>query len=172
MIRRLVAVAALCLGGCTAEAVEMPPVIGELAPAYSAGALAGGEVSLADLRGEVVLLNVWATWCPPCREEMPGLERLHAELAAEGLAVTAVSIDKAPDRGKVEEFVRENGITFRVLLDPGERLTRTYRTSGVPETFLIGRDGTLLRRWIGQIDPASATIRDAVADALAERVEG
>ena len=172
MIRRLLAVAALFLGGCTAEAVEMPPVIGQPAPAFSAADLAGTEVSLADLRGEVVLLNVWATWCPPCREEMPGLQRLHAELGSRGLAVTAVSIDKASARGEVEAFARENGITFRVLLDPGERVTRTYRTSGVPETFLIGRDGTLLRRWIGQIDPASATVRDAVADALRQRAEG
>ena len=172
MMRRLLALAAICLGGCTAEAVEMPPVIGQPAPAFSAPSLSGGELSLGDLRGQVVLLNVWATWCPPCREEMPGLQRLHEELADEGLAVTAVSIDRAAARGEVEEFVRANSITFRVLLDPGERVTRTYRTTGVPETFLVGRDGTLLRRWIGQIDPASATIRDAVADALRQRAEG
>ena len=163
---------AISLAACAGEARERPPVIGEPAPAYTAAALAGDSVSLADLRGSVVLLNVWATWCPPCREEMPGLQRLHGEYAGQGLAVVGVSIDGDAARGEVEEFLRENRLAFRVLHDPTERVTRTFRTTGVPETFLIGRDGVLLRRWIGEIDPASATVREAVEDALRQRTEG
>ena len=156
----------LLLAGCTAEAREVPAVVGQPAPSYAAVNLAGDSVSLADLRGKVVLLNVWATWCPPCREEMPGLEALHQELAPQGLRVVGVSIDRSGAGPEINSFLQDNGVTFPILHDADERVTRVFRTAGVPETFLIDADGTLLNRWIGKIDPASRSVREPVERAL------
>ena len=156
----------LLLAGCTAEAREVPAVVGQPAPSYAAPNLAGDTVSLADLRGKVVLLNVWATWCPPCREEMPGLEALHQELAPQGLRVVGVSIDRAGAGPELSSFLQENNVSFTILHDRDERVTRVFRTAGVPETFLIAADGTLLNRWIGKIDPASQSVRAPIERAL------
>jgi len=144
--------------------------VGESVPAYHATALSGGSFRLSDLRGQVVLLNVWATWCPPCREEMPALERLHDELGERGVRVVGVSIDKGESADVPTEFLRENGITFTILRDASGQVARTFQTRGVPETFLIGRDGTLLQRWVGRIEPGSASVRGAVERALATSV--
>jgi cytochrome c biogenesis protein CcmG, thiol:disulfide interchange protein DsbE len=142
------------------------PTVGESAPAFSARTLDGGSTSLAELRGEVVLLNVWATWCYPCRHEMPSFQRLHDELAHEGLRVVAVSIDPRGAEEEIERFLSEHGITFDILHDPGSAVTRTFRTTGVPETFLIDRNGVVVRRWIGMIDARSPGVRGAVHAAL------
>jgi cytochrome c biogenesis protein CcmG/thiol:disulfide interchange protein DsbE len=150
-------------GGLPAGAVA----VGAAAPAYAAPTLAGDSLSLAGMRGEVVLLNLWATWCPPCREEMPGLEALHREHADQGLRVVGVSTDAPAAADDVRAFLEENGITFTVLHDSREEATRVFRTTGVPETFLIGRDGTLLKRWIGAIDPADPSVLDPIRAALA-----
>jgi cytochrome c-type biogenesis protein len=159
-------IALLLLAACGAETGQGPAVVGQQAPAYSAISIAGDSVSLAGLRGNVVLLNVWATWCPPCREEMPGLEALHQELSPKGLRVVGVSIDRGSARPEIDSFLRDNGVTFSILHDGDERITRVFRTAGVPETYLIGHDGTLLNRWIGKIDPASRSIREPVERAL------
>jgi len=135
----------------------MPVEVGTRAPDFPATALGGGPVRLSDLRGEVVLLNIWATWCGPCREEMPSLERLHRQLAGEGLKIVAVSVDAAAgglDRdgrrgGDVAAFVNELGLTFTIWQDPGGGVQQSYRTTGVPETFLIGRDGVIRQKVIG-----------------------
>jgi cytochrome c biogenesis protein CcmG, thiol:disulfide interchange protein DsbE len=153
----------LFLTACSAApAVEA----GKSGPAYMAQALDGEAVALSDLRGEVVLLNVWATWCYPCRREMPSFEALHRDFADAGLRVVAVSIDAANARHEILEFLHEYGLSFTILHDPDQRITRTFRTLGVPETFLIGRDGTLVRHWIGRIDGRSESIRTPVRDAL------
>jgi cytochrome c-type biogenesis protein len=128
--------------------------------------MVGDTVSLTQMRGNVVLLNVWATWCPPCREEMPGLEALHQELAPQGLRVVGVSIDRGSATPAIAAFLRDNSITFPILHDSEERITRVFRTVGVSETYLIGRDGILLNRWIGKIDPASHSVRGPVERAL------
>jgi peroxiredoxin len=158
-----------CGGDGVAEKVRAP-VVGQPAPAFAAAVLDGDSLSLADLKGEVVLLNIWATWCPPCREEMPALEALAKEYRDAGLHVVGVSIDAASATKEVRDFARQVGVTFTILLDPSERVSSTFRTTGVPETFLIGRDGVLLKRWIGKIDPASASVRDPVIDALGPAV--
>lgn len=155
------------VAGCAAgEARPLPPVVGEPAPGYAAPTLRGDTLSLASLRGDVVLVNLWATWCPPCRREMPGLQRLQDELGAEGLRVVAVSIDAPSSAEEIRPFLEETGITFTVLHDAEQRVTRTFATTGVPETFLIGRDGVLLNRWIGEIHPGSESIRAPVRSAL------
>lgn len=154
------------LAGC-ASADELRPVaVGQAAPDYAAQSLAGDTVRLTELRDHVVLLNVWATWCPPCREEMPGLEQLSQAFQSEGLRVVAVSIDGRTADAEIDEFVRDNDINFTILHDPDGRVSRTFRTAGVPESFLLGRDGVLLKRWLGHFDPTSEETRQLVADAL------
>ena len=132
---------------------------GDVVPAYAAVSLAGDSVSLASLRGRPLLLNVWATWCPPCREEMPALEALHTKYAPAGLQVVGVSIDGAGVADLVGEFVQEFGVTFAILHDPGNRISRTFHMNGVPETLLIDANGRLVRRWIGIFDPTTDETR-------------
>jgi cytochrome c-type biogenesis protein len=125
----------------------------DAAPSYTATPLEGGaELALADLEGSVVLLNAWATWCVPCRTEMPYLERLHQQYGPEGLRVVGVSIDRAGADGRVRDFAEQVGVTFTLLRDPENRFQRTFRTTGVPESLLIGRDGTVLFRWKGPLE--------------------
>jgi peroxiredoxin len=154
----------------TVACVEPGDVVseGRPVPDYGAADLEGQQVRLADLRGEVVLLNVWATWCYPCRREMPGLEELHRELAEAGLNVIAVSVDQAGATADIREFLAEHDLTMTVLHDSGAEIGRRFSTRGVPETFLIGVDGTLRRHWIGRIDAHSAGVRQPVLEALAE----
>ena len=142
------------------------PAQAEQAPAYAATQLdGGGDLSLDELRGEVVLLNGWATWCHPCREEMPLLEQLQQEYGAQGLQVVGVSIDRAGSEARIKEFANEVGVTFTLLSDPKNSFARTFRTSGVPETVLIGRDGDLLYRWKGPLE-GSAEDRALIESAL------
>jgi cytochrome c biogenesis protein CcmG, thiol:disulfide interchange protein DsbE len=163
----------LCLGAALALALTAcvePPgrvAVGERVPSYAARDLDGRTVDLHDLRGEVVLLNVWATWCFPCRREMPALERLHQELGDRGLRIVAVSIDAANAVRDVREFVEEYGLTFDILHDPARDVTRHFNTIGVPETFLIDAQGRLQRHWLGRIDPQSESVRGAVVDVMA-----
>jgi cytochrome c biogenesis protein CcmG/thiol:disulfide interchange protein DsbE len=99
--------------------------------------------SITDYRGQVVLLNVWATWCPPCREEMPSLQALHESLVDRGLRVVAVSIDDPGSEADIGEFVHEHGLTFEILHDDAAAIMNRYRVGGVPQTFLIDRDGRI-----------------------------
>ncbi len=164
--------AALLLSACGDSAGEAggsrfrPLQAGEPVPAYAAVDLAGDTLALADLRGEVVVLNLWATWCHPCREEMPALQRLHETYRDRGLRVLGVSIDGRSSAELIPGFLEEVGVTFPILRDPEERVVRAFTTMGVPETFLIGRDGTLLHRWIGAFDPMAPEHRARVEAAL------
>ena len=128
----------------------------------AAGGAAGGSTTTAapspalrevkgidDYTGEVVLLNIWATWCGPCRIEMPSMQRLQERLGPKGLKIVAVSVDDPGQAGAIRRFAQELGLSFELLHDPTKAIERTYQTTGVPETFLIGRDGTIRRRSIG-----------------------
>src|SRR5262249_44696802 len=108
---------------------------GTPAPDFHLPLLAGGESGLSAYRGRPVLLNFWATWCPPCVDEMPSLQRLHKILEPEGLVVLSVSVDESG--AALSRFVSEHGVTFPVLRDPGGRgAAASYHTTGYPETFL------------------------------------
>jgi peroxiredoxin len=159
----LLAAGTLLLGACRAPEVV---TVGSRVPDYAARDLDGAPVRLAELRGEVVLLNVWATWCYPCRREMPGLEELHRELEGAGLRVIAVSVDAAGAAGEIRDFLDELGLTMAILHDSRGDVSRTFSTMGVPETFLIGADGTLLHHWRGRIDARSESVRGPVREAL------
>lgn len=170
---RIAALVLLIAGaaGCSGEVRDGAATVGSPAPEYAAVTLTGDTLALADLRGEAVLLNVWATWCPPCREEMPGLQALHEEYADEGLRVVGVSIDARNATAEVERFLEQNDISFTILLDPEDRITRRFRLAGVPETFLLDREGRIRQRWIGKIDPQSEAVVAPVRETLGIQTE-
>lgn len=124
--------------------------------------------SLSDYRGEVVVLNVWATWCGPCRTEMPSFEAVHRALGPQGLKVVAVSVDEPGSEQKIRDFAREFGLTFELLHDASGAIQGIYRTTGVPETFVIGRDGTIRKKWIATDDWNSEGNRRLFTALLAE----
>jgi cytochrome c biogenesis protein CcmG/thiol:disulfide interchange protein DsbE len=146
-----------------------PVEVGSRAPAFRAAALtSNGSRTLADYKGQVVLLNVWATWCAPCRVEMPSIQRLHQEFGPQGLKVVAVSIDEAGPE-VVREFVRERGLSFEILLNPSRTIERVYQTTGVPESFVLNRNGVIVKKVIGAAEWDSAVNRDLIRRLLAQR---
>ena len=157
---------ALSAVGCGARGEFRPLQVGDVAPPYAARTMRGDTVILRALLGRAVVLDVWATWCVPCRKEMPALQRLYAAFADSGLEVVAVSVDEAGSDADVRQFMRTHGIQFTVARDPEKRVSRTYRTLGVPETFLIDRTGKIARRWIGEFDPMSDMVKTAVRAAI------
>jgi cytochrome c-type biogenesis protein len=157
------------VGGC-GEGGEGPgaaPRIGSPAPAYAARTLDGKELALADLRGEVVLLNIWATWCGPCVREMPRLEALHREFGARGVRVVGVNIDRGSAEETVRRYLARHGITFTILLDSDDAVSTRFRAMGVPETFLIDHEGIVRHRWIGEFDPTADDVRHRLETLLA-----
>lgn len=117
------------------------------APKLTLELLSGGRLSLEDLGGEVVLVNTWATWCPPCREELPALEAVHRRYEDQGLRVLGVNIGESRD--EVQHFVTRSGLTFPILLDPNEDALRAFGSISLPSSFLIDRDGRVRARWFG-----------------------
>jgi thiol-disulfide isomerase/thioredoxin len=143
--------------------------IGKPAPSYTAVMQSGDSISLASTRGRVVLLNVWATWCHPCREEIPVLEKLHEVYGDSGLSVIGVSIDARGEERTITEFVERMGMTYPIWLDPDDRVSRLFFAIGVPSSYLIARDGTLLWRHIGPIKPSDPGLTPVLSQALAAR---
>jgi peroxiredoxin len=130
---------------------DFMPRVGNPAPDFTLPALGGNPVRLSNYRGKVVFLNFWATWCPPCRQEMPSMESLYQRFKGQDFEMFAVSIDtKAADH--VQSFVSTYGLTFPVLLDPNKKVYRLYGLTGVPETFIIGKNGEILLKIIGSRD--------------------
>ncbi len=119
------------------------PTEGDPAPDFTLRALDGSPRSLSELRGNVVLLNFWATWCGPCREELPQLERLQERFQEDGLVVLGVSDENAD---KARRYLDENGITYPTLHDPSSSVFRGYRVGAIPTSLIIGRDGRLRKR--------------------------
>ena len=131
--------------------------VGERVPEYAAQSLTGEEASLEDYLGQVVLVNVWATWCGPCRVEMPSIQASYERYKDRRFTVVAVSIDTGPRyEEKVRAFVDEYELTFPVLLDPEGQITTVLQTIGVPETFVLDRRGRIAKRLIGATDWNSA----------------
>ena len=120
----------------------------KLAPDFAVTDLAGRAVRLSALRGSVVVLNLWATWCPPCRDEMPSMQRLYTRLHGKRFELLAVSQDE-DGKSAVEPFVKELGLSFPVLVDPERQVGERYGVWGYPETFVIDRNGYVVERVIG-----------------------
>ena len=117
------------------------PVAGRRAPDFTLQAIDGQRITLGEMRGQVVILNFWATWCPPCRLEMPALEEVYQAHRADGLTVLAVDQAEAPSL--VKSFGDELRLTFPLLLDPGYVVSDRYRISLLPSTFFIDRAGVI-----------------------------
>jgi peroxiredoxin len=144
-----------------------PVTIGSTAPDFRAKVLGESRYkTLADYKGQVVLLNVWATWCPPCQAELPSLERLYQAYGDKGLKLVAVSIDDYVSEDSIRAFGKNFGITFEILHDSTHAIERMYQTTGYPESFVIGREGTIRKKWIGPDDWNSQGNRALVAQLL------
>jgi peroxiredoxin len=139
--------------------------VGEPAPAFELKTLDGTTTSLASLRGRVVLLNLWASWCPPCLQEMPSLEQLHQKMKGEGLVIVGVSVDEQPKA--IRDVIAKTPVTFMILHDPESATAAAYRTTGYPETFLIDRDGVLRETFVGPKEWETPAITEAIRSLLA-----
>jgi peroxiredoxin len=134
--------------------MTVPVEVDYAAPALTLFDLDGTEHSLADYHGQVVLVNLWATWCPPCKAEMPTLKAYYEAYQADGFATVAISDGDPADA--VAAFVEEHNLTFTVLLDPTYEATeRAFKTRNLPSSFVIDREGIIRLRWVGEIDRAA-----------------
>jgi peroxiredoxin len=120
------------------------------APDLALSDLQGQPVSLADYRGQVVLINNWATWCPPCRQEMPTLQAYFQDHQAQGFVLVAIDAGDPPE--DVNEFVNRFGLTFPVWLDPDSQALDEFRTNSLPSSYLVDRQGQVVRAWAGAIE--------------------
>jgi cytochrome c biogenesis protein CcmG, thiol:disulfide interchange protein DsbE len=143
----MMSVALALLTSCTTG--SRPPRIGETAPDFSLQD-SSKTVALHDFRGKIVVLNFWATWCPPCVEEMPSLVHMQSRLKDRGVTVLAVSVDV--DENAYKNFLRDHGVDLLAVRDPNQKSNALYGTFKFPETYVIDRDGKVRRKFIGAID--------------------
>jgi peroxiredoxin len=173
-----IALLSLTLGAPTAARSEVPSLLsalnlggyapGERAPGFVGYTMHGPRLSLGDVRGKVVILTFWATWCPPCRTDLTLLEDLHRRLGAQQLAVIAVNVQEPS--AVVRKYIEALSLTFTVLVDPRGEIQRSYGVIGLPTTFLIARDGRAVARAIGPRDWAGLPSRELVQALLNESV--
>ncbi len=134
-----------------------PVVPGRPAPDFSVFDLGGTPRTLDDFRDKVLLVNIWATWCPPCREEMPSMQRLYQEIGTDDFEILAISIDAPFGEadifgrigGDLKSYADSLGLTFAILHDPSGKVQRTFQTTGVPESFVVDRDGIIFKKVAG-----------------------
>ncbi|MEJ2750058.1 MAG: TlpA disulfide reductase family protein, partial [Anaerolineae bacterium] len=134
-------------GQSTARSGPQVPEQGKPAPSFTSPALSGGEVTLADHVGEVVIVNFWATWCPPCKAEMPGINAFYERHQDEGLVVLAVNAKES--ESLVRPFIEASGFSFPVLLDPAGSVVNQYQIRSFPTTIVIDRDGVVRHIQVG-----------------------
>ena len=173
---KLGVIAVLALAGaaaCTAKSDSAPPQaangrveVGRPVPAYSTVSLEGDSVSLAAQKGKVVLVNIWATWCHPCREEIPELIAVRSRYHARGLELIGVSVDTDGYDDAIRTFMADYKMTFPIWRDPDERISTQFLAVGVPATFLIDRDGILRWRKVGPIAPNDTSLAAAIERSL------
>lgn len=154
-------------GGSVAEARPSAGAteIGDTMPAYSGKLLDGSDFQLAQQKDKVVLINVWATWCGPCRFEVPELEALHKQFSASGLKIIGISVDEGGE-DTVKQFVAEHKMTYAVAVDPEGRIANLLQTTVLPTTVLIDRNGKIVWRQVGALPPNDPKLRAALDSAL------
>jgi len=136
-------------------------------PDFTLKTLSGKETSLSDYRGKIVFLNLWATWCPPCRQEMPSMEKLYQKFKNKDFVILAVSMREK--QGTVEKFVKNNKLTFPVLLDSKGKVGRDYMATSIPTTYLINKQGEIIGRAVGGRDWANEDSFNLFSTLLAVR---
>jgi len=141
------------------------PQQGFLAPDFELTTTTGETVKLSDLRGQAVLVNLWATWCPPCRAEMPAIEKVYNEYKDDGLVVLAVNMTYQDKESDIAPFVNEYGLTFPILLDKTSDMAHAYQLRSLPSSYFIGRDGIIHEVVIGG-PMAEALLRTRVEEIL------
>lgn len=149
----LITAACLLVAGCSKkESAQGVAVIKEKSPApdITVNSLKNVPLKLSDLKGKVVLLNFWATWCPPCREEIPSMMKLNSSMAGKPFQMVAVSIDEGGVPA-IEAFFKESGFNLPVYTDPDGKAAGVYGITGVPETFVIDKNGILVKKVIGPL---------------------
>jgi cytochrome c biogenesis protein CcmG, thiol:disulfide interchange protein DsbE len=171
----LVLCATVLISGCSKKEKAAPPPaeaqagttveVGRPMPAYTAQSLDGSAFDLAKERGNVVLLNLWATWCGPCRAEIPELQALHAKYAAQRFKVIGVSVDEGP-AADVKAFVDEQKMTYPVVLDPQGKLASVLETTVLPTSVILDRKGTVVWKSAGMVTLRDAEMNKALQTAL------
>ena len=142
-----------------------PVKMGERAPGFTLAQLPSGNLSLSEFKGQVVVLNFWATWCPPCVEETPSLEQFAAEMKSQGVTVLGVSVDE--NEQQLKQFIQRYHLSYPVARDPSAALANSYGTYKLPETYIIGRDGRVADKIIGATnwtDPRMITFVKSLTD--------
>ena len=162
-MRPFVVLAALAFAAA-AGAAELKPWTGGATPPLVLQDLNGRTHRLADYRGKVVLVNFWATWCEPCRDEMPSIERLRQSLAGQPFEVLAVNIGEP--LGRIERFLEKMPLGFPMLLDRDTGVAKAWKARVVPATFLVGPDGRIRYVHYGELDWSSEPVRKRVAELL------
>jgi len=151
VISSILRVALPCLlAAAPASAADLKPWPGGPTPGLELRALDGSRHRLADYRGRVVLVNFWATWCAPCREEMPSMQQLKERLAGKLFIVLAVNLDEPESR--IRKFLSQVAVDFRVLLDPGKKAASTWQARILPASFVVGPDGRVRYSVVGELD--------------------
>ena len=147
------AILALAFGVVWVQSSKYEPLtVGKTAPDFQLVDMQDRDVRLSDYRGKVVFLNFWATWCKPCREEMPSMEVLYKNFEDQGLIVLAVSIDRVTTKRDIPPFIKSMNLSFPVLIDSWGKTDKPYKRMGVPETFIIDRQGVIREIVIGPRD--------------------
>ena len=154
----------LCLVSWAANAADLKLWTGGAAPALALTDLEGGSHRLADYRGRVVLINFWATWCAPCRDEMPSIQRLKEKLAGKPFAVLAVNLDEPESR--LRKFLSGMKLDFTILLDPGRTAARAWNARVLPASFIIGPDGRVRYTLVGEINWANEHVVARISELL------
>jgi cytochrome c biogenesis protein CcmG, thiol:disulfide interchange protein DsbE len=156
------------LGASTNGQIPAPQK-GFLAPDFSLKTMSGESVTLSDLRGQAVIVNLWASWCGPCRLEMPAFKDVYAEYKDQGLVILAVNSTSQDTLQAVEKFVAEYQLPFTILLDTDGVAARLYKLSALPTTFFVGRDGVITKVVVGG-PLAESTLRAEIESLLAEEM--
>jgi peroxiredoxin len=149
---------------CVANAADLKPWTGGPLPEFTLKDMNGATQRLADYRGKVVLINFWATWCGPCRDEMPSIQELSNRLKGRPFAVLAINLDEPESR--IRTFLGQMSVDFPILLDPERKVARQWNARILPASFLVGPDGRIRYSLIGELDWGHDIVVSRVSELL------